>query len=125
MPRKRPGVDRDKEQFWRKTIARQASSGLSQNAFCRREKLNPNTLSWWKREIASRDADSGDSATGGARSAPAIFVPVAEVQNTVRVTHAPVPVAEIDLASRLVRVYAGIDRHSLYEMLAALREVAF
>ena len=125
MSRKRPTVQADKEQFWRKAIERQARTGHSQSAFCRREKLNPSTLVWWKRVISSRDADSVGRVDGETLSVPALFVPVAEVPNTVRVTAAHVPVAEIDLASRLVRVYAGIDRHSLYEVLAALREVAF
>ena len=125
MSRKRPTVQADKEQFWRKAIERQARSGLSQSAFCRREKLNPSTLAWWKRVISSRDADDVSSMDREKPSAPALFVPVAEVPNPVRITAAHVPVAEIDLASRLLRVYAGIDRHSLYEVLAALREVAF
>lgn len=45
-----------KEMFWRKALRRCAESGLSQADFCKREKLNPNNLSHWKREIALRDA---------------------------------------------------------------------
>jgi hypothetical protein len=48
---------RTKEIFWRKAIRRQVASGLSQSEFCKRENLNPNNLSWWKREIANRDAN--------------------------------------------------------------------
>ena len=53
---------RTKEMFWRKVLARYAASNLSQADFCRQEGLNPNNLSWWKREIAKRDesARSGD-----------------------------------------------------------------
>jgi hypothetical protein len=47
-----------KEKFWRKTLARFVTSGLSQVEFCKREGLNPSNLGWWKREIATRDAKS-------------------------------------------------------------------
>lgn len=45
-----------KELFWRKVLSRCEQSGLSQLEFCKREKLNPNSLAYWKREIALRDA---------------------------------------------------------------------
>lgn len=123
MPRKSPSSDSAKEQFWRKTIARQMCSGLSQSAFCKREGLSHNTLSWWKRELASRDGTRAETVRNAETSTQPIFVPLAPVQNTVRVSAVPGPLAEIDLTSRVVRIYAGVDRHSLYEVLAALREV--
>jgi len=45
-----------KEQFWRNVLQRCEESGLSQAEFCKRENLNPNNLSHWKREITLRDA---------------------------------------------------------------------
>lgn len=44
-----------KEMFWRKVLARFAESGLTQAGFCKQEGLNTSNLSWWKREVASRD----------------------------------------------------------------------
>jgi hypothetical protein len=51
-----------KELFWRKTLARLEESRLTQVEFCKRERLNPNNLAWWKREIAIRDAAAGKEA---------------------------------------------------------------
>ena len=45
-------------------LARCASSGLTQSEFCKREGLNTSNFSWWKREIALRDAEG----TGNGRA---------------------------------------------------------
>src|SRR5271168_5528001 len=55
VPRKTSKRDKTKELFWRKAIARQSESGLSQQAFCQKEGLNPNNFSWWKRKISRRE----------------------------------------------------------------------
>jgi putative methionine-R-sulfoxide reductase with GAF domain len=34
-----------------------------------------------------------------------------------------VPIAEIDISSGVVRIFSGIDRHALHEILATLNEV--
>jgi hypothetical protein len=91
----RRGKPRDplREQFWRRTIADQAQSDLTANAFCRRNSLNPATFSYWRRELARRDAESTPTPTGKrpasstelARSSA--FLPVRVVQD------APAPIA--------------------------------
>lgn len=53
-----------KEKFWRKTIASFEESGLTQVEFCKRENLNANNLSWWKRQIAARDAETSVEKPG-------------------------------------------------------------
>jgi len=58
----------EREQRWRGHLAGWKSSGLSQAAYCRRERLTQNDFSWWKRELARREERL-------ALSAPA-FVPV-------------------------------------------------
>jgi hypothetical protein len=50
---------RTKEAFWRNIIGQLKQSGCTQAEFCRREGLNKNKVSWWKREIARRDAQVG------------------------------------------------------------------
>jgi len=120
--RKTEKRDKAKELFWRKAVARQSESGLSQNAFCREERLNPNCFSWWKREISQRDADK--AARSPVPENQAVFVPLAQlpVKNHVDSIR---PIAEIDLSAGVVRIFAGIERHALHEIIAVLREVAY
>ncbi len=122
MP-KRPSKDKVKEKFWRKAIERQQASGLSQIAFCAKEGLNPNNFSWWKREIAQRDA--AGEITEVTANRQDLFVPVVQVQSENLNTDGTKPIAEIDLSEGRVRIFAGIDRHSLHEIIAALREVSY
>jgi hypothetical protein len=74
MPRK-PSLNAAKELFWRKAVVRYLGSGLSQAEFCKREDLNPNPFSWWKKTIAERDVANVPA------SAPP-FAPVAVSQTT-------------------------------------------
>jgi hypothetical protein len=55
----RRGEQRDplREQFWRRTLADQARSDLTIQAYCRRHSLNPATLRFWPQELARRDAE--------------------------------------------------------------------
>ncbi|MBV8176545.1 MAG: hypothetical protein JO151_18545 [Verrucomicrobia bacterium] len=118
-----PSRDKVKEKFWRKAISRQLASGLSQNAFCANEGLNPTNFSWWKREIARRDA-AEEPAEGHAEGQD-LFVPVVPVQGLSPDPNGAKPIAEIDLSDGRVRIFAGIDRHSLHEIIAALKEVSY
>lgn len=47
--------DPAKEAYWREVIERQASSGLSMRAYCRREGIAETSLHAWRRTIARRD----------------------------------------------------------------------
>lgn len=102
-----------REPFWRRTIAQQLRSGLSQSAFCRRKGLSAGTLAWWKQELKRRDQR---------RRLPRkpTFVPVRVVANT-----PPVCVYEIELRNRRrVRVGPGFDVDALRRLVAALEEPA-
>lgn len=73
--------DAGREAFWRDVLRRQAGSGLSVRAFCRRDKLGGSNLYAWRRTIAQRDQEKASSTKrkGKAKrpkSSPA-FVPVA------------------------------------------------
>ena len=48
--------DLRKEMFWRRTIDRHASSGLSVRAWCRNQGLKEAAFYWWRRELVRRDA---------------------------------------------------------------------
>lgn len=47
--------DPQREQYWRDTLARFGTSGLSVREFCRREKLGEPLFYAWRRTIAERD----------------------------------------------------------------------
>jgi hypothetical protein len=122
VPRKTPNRDKSKELFWRKAVARQLESGLTQGVFCEKDGLSANSFSWWKREISRRDADRLSKIT--TPQGEAIFVPVTRVSDAEQ-SNSSTPIAEIDLTAGVVRIFAGIDRHSLHEVIAALREVRY
>lgn len=106
-------------------MARQLESGLSQNAFCTQEGLNPNNFSWWKREIKRRQKEK--PAKEIPAQDPPIFVPVTNAQAGKQDSEATIagPIAEIDISSGTVKIFAGIDRHTLHEIFAVFREVAY
>jgi len=124
MSQKRALEYLEKEKYWQRQIARLASSGLKQSEFCLKQHLNPNKLSWWKRKLAAKNPGGQQDDQVIEVSEQPLFVPV-EIQSPARATSPSLPVAEIELSTRIVRVYAGINRHALYEVLAALRENAF
>ena len=56
--------DRIREEFWRATLQRRHSSGLTVRAFCRRERLHESSYHFWRRELKRRDAESPTSPLG-------------------------------------------------------------
>ena len=48
---------------WRKRFQRQAASGLSVVAFCRREGISPASYHWWKRQLAAESGQRNRSAS--------------------------------------------------------------
>jgi transposase-like protein len=124
----RRGKPRDplREQFWRRTIADQAQSDLTVQAYCRRQSLNPATFSFWRQELARRDARSTPtrvrerptSSTELARS-PA-FLSVRVVQDA----SAPIavsPTIEIVLPSGpIIRITNGFSTQALETVLSVL-----
>jgi hypothetical protein len=49
------GRNLEKEAFWRETVARWRGSGTTQAEFCRKEHLNENNFSSWKKIIQDRE----------------------------------------------------------------------
>jgi hypothetical protein len=119
VPRKKlPSRDKAKEFFWRKAVQRHRDSGLTQAAFCQKEGLNQNNFCWWKRELARRDIEQASELPNSTQD---LFVPLNVVAPAAAETNTPI--AELDLAAGVVRIFAGIDRHALREIIAVLKEV--
>ena len=124
----RRGKQRDplREQFWRRTLTDQARSDLTVQAYCRRHSLSPATFSFWRQELARRDAESTSTRTGErpassrelARSPT--FLPVRVVQDAV-VPITPTSPVEIVLPSGpIVRVTDGFNWRALDAVLSVL-----
>jgi transposase-like protein len=102
----RRGKKRDplRERFWRRTLADQARSGLTIQAYCRRNSLNPATFSSWRQELAQRDAESTPArmderpASSTELVCSPAFLPVRVVQDA-RAPSAPAAPIEIMLPS--------------------------
>lgn len=122
--KRRPKRDKKKEQFWRQKLALLAASGLTQAEFCRQNGLNQNTLSWWKRTINKLDAKASSTR---ARAKPIPFVPV--VSDGIRIFSSEecdepdVPIVEIDLERKTVRIFKSVGSENLRALVSALLEI--
>jgi hypothetical protein len=97
-----------KEGFWRRMVRRQASSGVSVQAFCRGRGLAAATFYWWRAELGRRDSVR-DS-----------FVPVQVVPDDAHGTGGRI---EVVLASGRRLVVSGrVDRAMLADVMALLEE---
>lgn len=100
--------DLKKEELWRRVVRRQARSGLSVRAWCRKHNLQQSAFYWWRRELARRDV--GQPATA--------FVPVRLTGDGPAKSD---PVIEILLTNgRRVRLWGSAQRSMLAEVLAVL-----
>ena len=106
-----------REEFWREQVRRQRSSGLSQAAFCRRNRLVPGTFAWWTRELRCRDQKRNT------RAAPR-FVPVRVLPGAPSTSKLSLDGAlQVELANgRRIRVDPGFDPDALRQLLAVLEE---
>ncbi|HVA19163.1 MAG TPA: hypothetical protein VMU55_03215 [Solirubrobacteraceae bacterium] len=66
-------IRRQSVETWRELVARQTRSGLSVQAFCRQERLNPWTFYGWRSRLRARTAPAVTAAVG----APAETEPAA------------------------------------------------
>src|SRR3954470_24582258 len=107
---KRGGKRRDpaREEFWRRTIRQQQSSGLAVRDFCDREGLKDWTFRWWRQELARRDRQPSAALPGERVGEPAeatpVFLPVRVIDQEA-VQPRPAPPIEIVLPTGpIVRV---------------------
>lgn len=115
----------EREQFWRRQIARQEGSGVGVRAYCSRERLSEASFYGWRQELKGRDQRKGDpQPTTAARQARrpqqsqarAAFLPIAIAARR----EAPI---EIVLPQEItVRVWPEVEQATLARVLAALGE---
>ena len=119
------------EREWRARLKRQRSSGLTIKAFCEQEGVPAGRFSWWRRELARRDGQSGaprrsrtaqrqgrpsTRQASSRTSKPPRFVPV-----EVRTADRPGAPLEIVLADPpRIAVTAGFDPQLLGDVLRVL-----
>ena len=98
-----------------RVVGRWRRSGLSAAAFCRRQGIQAQRLSYWRRVIG----DAGPARARGRRRAPAVLAPV----HVVDLASGASAGIEVLLASgdRLV-LHEGARREWLREVLLVLRE---
>lgn len=124
-----------REEFWRKAIARQQASGLSQVKFCEQEGLGANSFSAWKTTINRQDAEKEQEVKRALRQASvnkaarvaetASFIPLVPAGESTKIAPAPAAdhcVAEIILSCGTIRINSGADSKTLGALLKALKE---
>lgn len=103
--------DRGKELYWRRIVRKQASSGLTVQAWCRQHGVQEHAFYVWRRELARRDAEEVRPA----------FVPVHVTDEVPPRGEGRVEIVLVD--GRRVRIRGQVDRQSLADVLAVLESV--
>ena len=104
--------DLAKEAAWRRRLARQAESGQSIRAWCRRHRVTEAGFHWWRRELARRDAEEQVGS----------FVPVHVTDDPERNDNPEIEIVLTD--GRSVRVTGTVNRQMLTEVLDILEHRA-
>jgi transposase-like protein len=113
-----PSPCAQREEHWRRVLARHRQSGLSQADFCRREEIKPNTLNWWAHELRERDGMHGRARRSRRTRRPA-FVPVRVVQAMPKNGSA---LEVVTRSGHVIRLHTGFDAATLRQAVAALED---
>lgn len=110
------GLRRDpqRQAHWREVIDRQAGSGQSVRAWCRRHRVTESAFYFWRGELARRDAEPNSATTSAA------FVPVAVTADGVDDRQAGGRIEIVLGDGRSVRLSGLVDRRGLADVLAVL-----
>jgi hypothetical protein len=112
-----------RERHWRRLIAQQRRSGLSQAAFCRRRRILPGTFAWWTSELRRRDERRrrGGIRLGADNVKPFIPVRVVARQSAAAGMSSTAVGFEIELRTgRRIRVAAEFNRDALRDLVLIL-----
>jgi len=110
---------------WRAIIAEQASSGLSQKAYCRQKRLKAGTFAWWKHRLSEPGSRGGHSRFVPIRlRAAGKMRPTTDRTLEVGPASPPSPghaAVEIVSGELLVRVYSDCAEAMLARLITVLR----
>jgi hypothetical protein len=114
---------RPRRAYWQALIAECGRSGLSQAEFCRRRRIVPGTLAFWKHTLA-REAEITRPGATAPTAAPPMFVPVRVMSRPAPVERpadgATAPRGELEIVldgRRRVRVRGPVDVQWLGQVL--------
>ncbi|MGH6629279.1 MAG: IS66 family insertion sequence element accessory protein TnpA [Burkholderiales bacterium] len=115
-----PSACAQREEHWRRVLARWEQSGLTRAAFCRRDGIQESALSWWARELSerSRSRRGVRKASQPKRAQRPAFVPVRVIQAVPRPSASAVEV--VTRGGLIVRLQPDFDPATLRKVLAAL-----
>lgn len=115
-----PSASAQREEHWRRVLARQRQSGLTMAAFCRREGIKPSPLSWWSRELGRRDGAQHKTVARKTRrkSRRPAFVPVHVIAAAPSAGTSVVEV--VTRGGHVVRLQPGFDPAMLRGVIEAL-----
>lgn len=105
MAKRRSEAAIERAEHWRGLLQRWRESGLSQAEFCRRGRIPPWKLAWWKKRLSAE----------GVVAAGSTFVPVQMV--------ATAPAEELELTlrdGRVLRFGCNVEAAKLAAIVAAL-----
>ena len=105
---KRRARDPAKEAGWRRRVDRQAASGQSVRAWCRRHRVKETAFHWWRRELARRDTEAQSPS----------FVPVHVTNDPLRDGDSRIEIVLTD--GRRVRVAGTVNPEMLTQVLDVL-----
>jgi transposase len=129
-------MGRESREVWEKRVARWRESGLSAREFAAEVGIKAGTLGWWSSRL--RQGEPGEAATGphrrlkertertapaAATTPPVKWVEVVGVEGHTAQRDgaaAPMPVFELLVAGRTIRVPAGFDADSLRRLIAVV-----
>jgi len=112
-----PSACAQREEHWRRVLARQRQSGLTQAGFSNREGIKPTALSWWARELRERDGTPRKGRKTPQPRRPA-FVPVRVIEAVPR--HSASTLEVVTRGGHVVRLQADFDPAALRRLISAL-----
>lgn len=115
-----PTACAQREEHWRRVLARQEQSGLNRSAFSRREGINESALSWWARELSERSQARRPArqARQPKRAPRPAFIPVRVIQAAPRSSASALEV--VTRGGQVVRLQPDFDPALLRRVIAAL-----
>jgi len=115
-----PTAQAQRREHWRRVLAREEQSGLTRAAFCRREGINENALTWWRRQLKRRSQSRvAARETGQPKNVRrAAFVPVRVIEASPRNGTSAVEI--VTRSGHVVRVQPDFDPSTLRKVLAVL-----